>query len=98
MVKFNLQSVSNTFYIPPPLFIMSSLPNDSRYFMQLHNMSRAKRVAYSEMACISDGPRHDPSWVATIQVNDSYFTGAGKTKSEAKDEAAKQALEFLGFI
>ncbi|KAG8941015.1 hypothetical protein FRC04_004833 [Tulasnella sp. 424] len=77
---------------------MSNALDDARYFMLLHNMARARRVSVTGMVCVSDGPRHRPSWTATIQVNDCYFTAVGRTKSEAKDEAAKQALQALGFL
>ncbi|KAG8967806.1 hypothetical protein FRC05_001902 [Tulasnella sp. 425] len=60
-------------------------------------MARAKRITLSAVDCVSTGPRHQPSWTVIIKVNDCVFTAVGRTKSAAKDEAARQALEDFGF-
>ncbi|KAF9035151.1 hypothetical protein BJ165DRAFT_1510499 [Panaeolus papilionaceus] len=43
----------------------------------------------------TSGPAHDPIWVATLNIAGIAYEGVGSTKMEAKNDAARLALQDL---
>ncbi|KAG9016693.1 hypothetical protein FRB90_002485 [Tulasnella sp. 427] len=80
-----------------------------RYQMHLHNLRAMQQVGYAESEPRPYGPRHDERWESDIQIlwvkgADGrvvtgfwpVYAGDGKSKQQARDAAAKAALEAIG--
>ncbi|KAG9002949.1 hypothetical protein FRB90_011279 [Tulasnella sp. 427] len=61
-------------------------------------MVRSGRLDNFQTTSVPDGPPHRPSWTFTIAIREQYFTATGSSKAQARENAAFNALYYLGFL
>ncbi|KAF7785017.1 hypothetical protein Agabi119p4_1182 [Agaricus bisporus var. burnettii] len=69
------------------------------YVTALHNrLARSGEQSYISYDEYSEGPAHTTTWTASCKFRDEVKgVGKGPTKIQAREGAAKQALEKMGF-
>jgi ribonuclease III len=72
-------------------------PVDHKTALQEELAKRGRRVEYVTLT--TDGPPHDRTFTcAAIVDSEQVGSGMGRTKKDAEQEAALEALERLGFL
>jgi ribonuclease III len=72
-------------------------PVDHKTSLQEELAKRGQRVEYVTLT--TDGPPHDRTFTCAALVDGAQVgSGMGRTKKDAEQEAAREALERLGFL
>ncbi|KAG8966555.1 hypothetical protein FRC03_011693 [Tulasnella sp. 419] len=59
--------------------------------MHAHNYAQLHRLAW-DITDVSSGASHAHVWTATLTMGSGVYIGTGRSKQEARDAAAQQAL------
>lgn len=86
---------------PPPMVPPPPLPNNgsvSGQFLALFNQTAIQRGVKIQWVEVQSGPGHALTWKADCIVDGIMKgSGAGKSKQQAKEEAARQAYQAMGW-